>query len=264
MTRTILDSLELIDDVPEGVFITHEKSTKRYALHQHKKGQLTYVEGGITYVTVDNVTHVVPAKYFFWIPQGVPHILRLSHSTTVLHSLYFYTHDDDKDPFYTTLGIYAASDLLIEMIAYTACWHNQMIDSHTSNFEFIKALKNILPTFIHKNIQLQLPLSDHPRMTKITDYLESNFELPLTLMHISNKFNMSERTVSRLFQAELQISFLQYLKALRIVKAIEFLLKTELSVSEIANKTGYVTLGAFSNAFFEFTGTRPLEMRKNK
>lgn len=260
----IIDSLEFIDSDPKGVFITHEKSTKRYALHQHKKGQLTYVEGGITYVTVDSITYVVPAKYFFWIPQGVPHILRLSHSATVLHSLYFYTQDDDKNPFYTTLGIYAASDLLIEMIAYTACWHNQMVDKHTPNFVFIQALKNILPTFIHKNIQLQLPFSDNPRMTKITDYLDVNFGLPLSLQHISTAFNLSERSVSRLFQAELQISFLQYLKALRIVKAIELLLKTELSVSEIANKIGYITLGAFSNAFFEFTGMRPLEMRKNK
>lgn len=97
-----------------------------------------------------------------------------------------------------------------------------------------------------------------------TNNLDVNFGLPLSLQHISTAFNLSERSVSRLFQAELQISFLQYLKALRIVKAIELLLKTELSVSEIANKIGYITLGAFSNAFFEFTGMRPLEMRKNK
>ncbi|MDR2221939.1 MAG: helix-turn-helix transcriptional regulator [Flavobacteriaceae bacterium] len=260
----ILDSLEFIDSVSDGVFISHEKSTKRYPLHQHQKGQLTYIEGGITYVTVDTTTYVVPAKYFFWIPQGIPHILRLSHSATVLHSLYFYTSDDEKDPFYTTLGIYAASDLLIEMINYTICWQEQMINPDTPNFVFIQALKNILPSFKHKNMQLQLPLSDNPRMIKITDYLDIYFGLPLSLTALSNQFNMSERSMSRLFQAELQITFLQYLKTLRIVKAIELLMKTEHSVSEIANTVGYVTLGAFSNAFYEFTGIRPLDMRRNK
>lgn len=260
----IIDSLEFIDSNEDGVFITHEKSTKRYPLHQHQKGQLTYVEGGITYVTVDSVTYVVPAKYFFWIPKGVPHILRLSHSATVLHSLYYYTHDDDKDPFYTKLGIYGASDLLIEMIGYTASWHDQMVDHNTPNFVFLQALKNILPTFIDKNMQLELPFSDNPRMIKITDYLDVHFGLSLTLTDISSKFNMSERSVSRLFQAELQISFLQYLKTLRIVKAIELLMKTERSVSEIANAVGYVTLGSFSNTFYEFTGMRPLEMRRNR
>lgn len=260
----IIDSLDLIDTVPNGVYIKHEKSEKRYPLHQHQKGQLTYVEGGITYLIVDNVTHVVPAHYFFWIPKGVPHVLRLSHSATVLHSIYFYTDDDDKNPFYNELGIYAASDLVVEMIAYTQCWHEQMVDEQTYNFAFLQALKNILPTFISKNMQLQLPFSDNERMVKITDYLDVNFGLPLTLSDISNHFNLSERSVSRLFQAELQISFLQYLKALRILKAIELLLKTEHSVSEIANDVGYNTVGAFSNAFCEFTGRRPLEMRKNK
>lgn len=260
----IIDSLDLIDTVPNGVYIKHEKSEKRYPLHQHQKGQLTYVEGGITYLIVDNVTHVVPAHYFFWIPKGVPHVLRLSHSATVLHSIYFYTDDDDKNPFYNELGIYAASDLVVEMIAYTQCWHEQMVDEQTYNFAFLQALKNILPTFVSKNMQLQLPFSDNERMVKITDYLDVNFGLPLTLSDISDHFNLSERSVSRLFQAELQISFLQYLKALRILKAIELLLKTEHSVSEIANDVGYNTVGAFSNAFCEFTGRRPLEMRKNK
>lgn len=260
----IIDSLDFIDTVPDGVFVTHEKSDKRYPLHQHEKGQLTYVEGGITYVTVDNITYVVPAKYFFWIPKGVPHILKLSHSATVLRSLYFYTHDDAKHPFYAELGIYAASDLVVEMIAYTECWHNQMVNPQTPNFEFLQALKNILPSSINKNMQLQLPFSDHPRIIKITDYLDIHFGQQLTLAAISDKFNLSERSVSRLFQAELQISFLQYLKTVRIVKAIELLVKTEHSISEIANTVGYVTLGAFSNAFYEYTGIRPLEMRQKR
>lgn len=260
----IIDSLDFIDTVEDGVFVTHEKSDKRYPLHQHQKGQLTYVEGGITYVTVDNITYVVPARYFFWIPSGVPHILKLSHSATVLRSLYFYTNDDDKSPFYNELGIYAASDLVIEMIAYTERWHDLMVDPQTSNFEFLQALKNILPSSINKNMQLQLPISDNPRMVKITDYLDIHFGKQLTLADISDKFNLSERSVSRLFQAELQVPFLQYLKALRIVKAIELLMKTEQSISEIANTVGYVTLGSFSNAFREFTGIRPLEMRNKR
>ncbi|MGL4581421.1 MAG: helix-turn-helix domain-containing protein, partial [Flavobacterium sp.] len=114
------------------------------------------------------------------------------------------------------------------------------------------------------NMQLQLPISDNPRMVKITDYLDIHFGKQLTLADISDKFNLSERSVSRLFQAELQVPFLQYLKALRIVKAIELLMKTEQSISEIANTVGYVTLGSFSNAFREFTGIRPLEMRNKR
>lgn len=258
----IIESLALIDSNKDGVFVTHEKSEKRFPLHKHEKGQLSYVEGGIAYITIDNATYVVPANYFFWIPKGLDHVLRLNNSATVIHSLYFYTEDDDKHPFYNELGIYTSNALLNEMIKYTECWSGNMVDAQDSNFVFLIALKNILPSFQNKNLPLQLPFSDNQRMIKITDYLDQNFGKPLTLKYISEHFNLSERSMSRFFQTELHISFLQYLKTLRMVKAIELLLKTDVSVSEIANNVGYVTLGSFSNTFQEFTGTRPLDMRK--
>jgi len=260
----IIEALSKIDSNINGVFVMHEKSEKRFPLHKHEKGQLSYVEGGIAYLTIDNKTYVVPARYFFWIPKGLPHVLRLNNSATVIHSLYFYTTDDEADTFYDELGIYISNDLLTEMINYTESWTGKMVDESDSNFVFLKALKNILPTFQNKNLPLQLPFSDHPRMIKITDYLDVNFGKPLTLKQISEHFNLSERSMSRFFQTELHISFLQYLKTLRMVKAIELLLKTDISVSEIANTVGYVTLGSFSNTFQEFTGSRPLDMRKSK
>ena len=260
----IIEALSKIDSNENGVFVMHEKSEKRFPSHAHQKGQLSYVEGGIAYLTVDNITHVVPARYFFWIPKNTPHVLRLNNSATVIHSLYFYSEGDEKDAFYNELGIYISNDLLTEMINYTERWSGEMVDQSDDNFVFLQALKKILPTFKNKNLPLQLPFSDHPKMIKITDYLDVNFGKQLTLKQISEHFNLSERSMSRFFQTELQISFLQYLKTLRMVKAIELLLKTELSVSEIANTVGYVTLGSFSNTFQEFTGSRPLDMRKTK
>lgn len=260
----IFNILGEIDSNTDGVFVMHEKSEKRFPQHKHAKGQLSYVDGGIAYITVDNVTHVVPARYFFWIPKGMPHILRLNNSATVIHSLYFYTTDDDSNPFYNELGIYISNNLLTEMINYTEIWSGRMVDHSDDNFIFLKALKKILPTFQNKNLPLQLPFSDNPRMIKIIDYLDIHFGKPLTLKQISEHFNLSERSMSRFFQTELHISFLQYLKTLRMVKAIELLLKTDISISEIANTVGYITLGSFSNTFQEFTGSRPLDMRKTK
>lgn len=260
----IFDKLDEIDANENGVFVMHEKSEKRFPLHKHNKGQLSYVEGGIAYITVNSITYVVPARYFFWIPKGMSHILRLNNSATEIHSLYFYATDDQSHPFYNELGIYISTHLLTEMINFTECWSNKMVDATDTNFVFLEALKKILPTFQNKNLPLQLPFSDHPKMKKITDFLDINFGKPLTLKKISTHFNLSERSMSRFFQTELKISFLQYLKTLRMVKAIELLLKTELSVSEIANTVGYATLGSFSNTFQEFTGLRPLDMRKSK
>jgi transcriptional regulator GlxA family with amidase domain len=68
--------------------------------------------------------------------------------------------------------------------------------------------------------------------------------------------------LSRLFQETMKISFLQYFKLLRMVKAIEMMLQTDKSMSEIAYTLGYNNLSAFSNIFYQLTRTRPSEFAK--
>jgi AraC-like DNA-binding protein len=259
----LIASLPEIDTQPHAVFVMHEKSEKLIPLHSHSKGQLSYVQGGIAYITIDFKTYVVPAHHYFWIPQGIPHVLRLGYSATVLRSLYFYSYDDKKDPFYNKLGIYPANELLIQMINYTERWDGRNVSKKDENFEFLEALKNILPTLNNQSLPIILPVTEDERMSKIIRYLEKNMGEPISLKSVSIKFNISERSLSRLFQSSLHISFLQYLKTLRMIKAIEMILKTNQSLSEISFSVGYDTLGAFSNTFYDFTHSRPSDLRKS-
>ncbi|MBL7713767.1 MAG: AraC family transcriptional regulator, partial [Chitinophagaceae bacterium] len=55
----------------------------------------------------------------------------------------------------------------------------------------------------------------------------------------------------------------QYFKTLRMVKAIEMILKTRKPISDIAFLVGYDSIGSFSNAFYLFTHSRPSDFRKS-
>lgn len=241
----------------------HEKSEKLIPLHKHSKGQLSFVEGGIAYLTINLKTYVVPARHFFWIPKGVWHVLRIGYSATVLRSLYYYADDDHTNPFYTKLGIYPATELVIQMIKYTERWDGKTVTRKDSQFEFLVALKKMLPSIELQAVPLILPTTENEDVVKILKFLEKNLDAVHSLSSISKKFNLSERSLSRMFQNNLHISFLQYLKTLRIVKALELLLKTKKTVSEIAYEVGYETVGSFSNTFYAFTRMRPSELRKN-
>ncbi|MDR2235685.1 MAG: AraC family transcriptional regulator [Chryseobacterium sp.] len=258
----LIAALPDIDRHSESVFIMHEKSEKLIPFHKHTKGQLSYVEGGIAYITIDNRTYVVPARHFFWIPQGMEHILQIGHSATVLRSLYFYAHDDHSDPFFGRLGIYPASELLIQMIKYTEIWDERHMTSADENFEFLIALKKILPKTHQQPLPIILPATQNKQLMKIVSYLERNIEGKHSLASISEKFGLSERTLSRLFKADMDISFLQYLKTLRIIKAIELLLNTDQPISEVADDVGYSSISSFSDTFHEFTQSRPSDLRK--
>ncbi|MBS1652100.1 MAG: helix-turn-helix domain-containing protein [Bacteroidetes bacterium] len=258
----LIASLPEIDKNPNSVFVMHEKSEKLIPLHKHTKGQLSYVEGGVAYVTINMKTYVVPAHHYLWIPKGVPHVLRVAYSATVLRSLFFYAHDDKKNEFYGKLGIYPASELLIQMINYSERFDGKSIGKSDENFEFLVTIKNLLPKLNNKSLPIVLPVSDDERLLKILKFLDKNISIPLSLHDISVKFNMSERSVSRLFQSNMHISYLQYLKTLRVVKAIELIFKTKKTLSEIAFSVGYDTLGAFSNTFYTYTHSRPSDLRK--
>lgn len=252
-----------IDKQPKSVFVMHEKSEKLIPLHQHTKGQLSYVEGGIAYITIDYKTYVVPARHYFWIPKGMPHILRVGYNATVLRSLYFYADGDENHPFYSQLGIYPASELLIQMINFTERWDERHVTAKDENFEFLVALKQLLPQLNNDALPIMLPITDDERMQKILRYLEKHFGDPITLQSLGRQFNISERSLSRLFQSTLHISFLQYLKTLRMIKAIELIVKTNLPISDVAFRVGYDTIGSFSNTFYTFTGSRPTDFRKH-
>ncbi len=258
----LIASLPDIEKKKNSVFVMHEKSEKLIPLHRHNKGQLSYVEGGIAYITVESLTYIVPARHYFWIPQGMPHILRIGYKATVLRSLYFYAHDDTRDPFYNRLGIYPASELVIQMINYTERWDGKHVDNTDPNFEFLVALKKILPEKSRKSLPIVLPATNNEQMQDIIDYLEKNIGKKHTLTSISKQFNIGERSLSRLFQANLKISFLQFLKTIRMTKAIEMILKTSKPINEIAFAVGYSSINSFSDTFRGFLHARPSDFRK--
>lgn len=253
--------LKSIDLKSKSIYVVHEKLERSLPFHSHKKGQLTYVEGGVAYIYIENKTYIIPARHYVWIPKDQLHFLKVRHSATVTRSLYFYTEDDATDPFYNHLGIYPVNNLLLEMITYTENWIGD-IEKKDPGYHFLSAIKNILPELSPKSFPIALPTTSNTRLRPIVLYLSQNFAQPLTLENISERFGMGQRTLSRLFQSTMNISFLQYFKLLRIVRAIEMIMQGDKSTSEIAYLTGYNSLAAFSKAFYQLTNIRPSDFGK--
>jgi len=259
---SLIASLPEIDTLSSSVFVKHERFEKFIPYHSHAKGQLSYVEGGLAYLQVNDKRYVIPAKHYFWVPQGLKHVLKIGHSGTVLRSLFFYTHDDHSSPFYSEVGIYPINGLLLEMIKYSESWYGH-INPGQDQFLFLSVIKNILPEISNKRLPIALPFSENERIRPILDYLLLHISESHSLQSIGYEFGISERSLSRLFQQTLETSFLQYLKLLRIIKSIELMLQTDLSINEIAYEVGYGSLSAFSDVFMQLTNSRPSDFKKN-
>jgi len=228
--------------------------------HKHEKAQMLYSEGGIVHVTTESKTYFLPARHFIWIPGGVKHSIHPNSEGVMMRNLYFAV-DLSEDPFYEKEGIYPINDLLLQMMLFTNRW-NGNLKKGTRNFSIANAIKAILPEICLTNLPLSLPLPKDIRLNKIISFLDKNLGETILFSDLANRFGFSERSLYRLFQKDLGMSFIQYFTIRRILKAIELLLEKKLSVSEVAQAVGYSSIPTFSNTFFKILGQRPSDYLK--
>lgn len=84
----------------------------------------------------------------------------------------------------------------------------------------------------------------------------------LTLPDLASLLNLSMRQTQRLLQANFGMSFSQKLADARMAAASHLLVDTDLSVTEIADRTGFSSIEHFSAAFHRLMGCSPRQYRK--
>jgi AraC-like DNA-binding protein len=79
---------------------------------------------------------------------------------------------------------------------------------------------------------------------------------------LANHFNVGYSYFRQMFRKYTGISPTQYHLSLRIQKAKDLLVSTEMSLKEIALELGFETYFYFSRIFKDKTGKSPMEFRK--
>ncbi len=87
----------------------------------------------------------------------------------------------------------------------------------------------------------------------------SNCEFSAT--ELAEEFNFSPSALSKYFKQRSGQSVTDYLTALRIEKAKELLITTNLNVSEICGQVGYANINSFCRRFKQITTTTPLNFK---
>ena len=99
---------------------------------------------------------------------------------------------------------------------------------------------------------------------QIADYLTQHFAEQHSLDELAAHFYISKFYMCRLFRKVVGYSVSEYLTILRVQKACEYLEKTKLSVSAIAERVGYNSLTHFEREFKRYTQVSPLRYRNTQ
>ena len=92
--------------------------------------------------------------------------------------------------------------------------------------------------------------------------LQEFYTSGITLEEIADKLQITPEYLGTQFHKEMGVTFSTYLKQVRMSKAKELLIGTQLKLYEIAEKLGYSDSKYFSKVFKETFGQLPAEYRK--
>lgn len=123
------------------------------------------------------------------------------------------------------------------------------------------ALREYLRSSICQWKQTRLAEDTKPiRIAK--QYIHDCYANPITLNSISDEVGLNASYFSSLFKKETGQNFIDYLSEVRIDVAKEFLVETDMSIGEIAEKVGYNDMKYFYKRFRQSTGISLKEYRK--
>ncbi|MDA3627701.1 helix-turn-helix transcriptional regulator [Saccharopolyspora oryzae] len=216
--------------------------------HVHDDHQIVYAGRGVLQITTEAGTWIAPGTRALWIPAGVVHEHR-AYGETDLHTVGVPTTENPSLP--VAPAVLAVSPLLRELIL--ACTRNEFAD----DAERLR-LHSVLLDQLRRTSQqpIRLPTPKDPRLAEVCALLDEDPADQRTLTSLGAQVGASERTLSRLFRAEMRMTFPQWRTQLRLCHALRLLAEGE-AVTSVAHRTGWSSASAFIEVFRRTFGHTP-------
>lgn len=103
---------------------------------------------------------------------------------------------------------------------------------------------------------------NHKALVDVAALMEANIEEPLTLEELSHLAGLSQRHLQRMFRETLHVTPSHYYLDLRLRRARELLLQTEMSITSITVACGFQSACHFSKCYRALFGKPPSSERR--
>jgi AraC-like DNA-binding protein/quercetin dioxygenase-like cupin family protein len=231
--------------------LTHDYAAGRVIpLHFHDRDQLVYASRGVMTVRTSDGTWVVPTYRAVWIPATVHHTITMS-GTVAMRTLYFKPRLAKALP--RDCCVVNVSPLLKELILH-ACAFVSLRKTIPWQSHLIEVIIDQLETI--QMVPLQLPNPTDPRALRIARALLTDPSESRPLRQLCKVAGAGKRTVERLFQEDVGITFGKWRQQLRLMRAMQLLAEGK-KVTHAALEAGYSTPSAFISMFRKTLGTTP-------
>ena len=157
---------------------------------------------------------------------------------------------------WTTAGGTSSIDLMLQVIADQ---NGEDLASSVADQQIYSAIRTDQDTQ-----RLSIPTRigvRHPKLSRVIQMMEQNIEEPISPALLAREVGMSTRQLERLFRRYLKRSPKRYYMELRLQKARNLLMQTDMSVINVALACGFASPSHFSKCYRSHYNTTPYRER---
>ena len=273
---------DIIPQLSDAFVIRHPRYTRPY-MHRHNYVEIDYVVRGSCNMYFEEETHTFGEGTMMIIAPGSTHdieipdesivyCLMLRRSTFQTTFFTLLSRDDVLSSFFRKvlldgdapnyLIMHAQEQHFIQVMLQSAMkeCHEPDLYSNSCCISLIYLMfGNLLrggigePEFYHYQMT-----SD---FSSVLSYIRRNYRT-ITLTDLAEEFHYSKPHMCTLIKQNTGTNFSALIRQVRLTEAKEYLIKTDISISDIAEIVGYNSADNFSRVFRKVYGVSPLEYRR--
>ncbi|MBJ7336144.1 helix-turn-helix transcriptional regulator [Mycolicibacterium sp.] len=226
--------------------------------HSHEVHQIEYALHGVVEVETDSAHYLLPPQQAAWIPVGLEHQAVMNPDVKTVAVMFAPELISDAGG---RARIIAVSPLIREMMIYALRWPIDRARGDDVSDGFFRTLAQLVAEALDHEAPLSLPTSDHPIVAAALAYTKQHLD-SATAADVSRAVSVSERTLRRLFQESLGLSWRTYLLHARMLRAMALLAAPGQSVQATSSAVGFENLSSFTRCFTQFCAETPSSYRK--
>lgn len=222
--------------------------------HTHSWGQVTYAPAGMLQVIAEGTVWFVPPLRAIWIPPEIMHEVRVLEASQ-LRVLHIHA---SRSPFSgPDCLVLEVSALLRELVASLG----QLDQSGQREDRLTAVIMDELQAA--QPLPIRLPMPQDKRLRSLCDLLLADPASNMTLEQFALQVGASSRTLARLFEQDLAMSFGAWRQQMRLARATP-LITSGMPLSRVAAELGYTSQSAFSAMFKKTFGKSPSAFFRQK
>jgi AraC-like DNA-binding protein/quercetin dioxygenase-like cupin family protein len=224
-------------------------------LHAHAEAQLLFAASGVMQVTTPKGRWLVPPRRAVWVPPRSEHAVDML-TDLEMRSLYIAPAWLASHPETPRLGrefVVMVGTLLRELVL---AMFAAGVDPRRTDLLARLALYELAEA---EDAATFVPLPSDPRARRVAELVLADPAGVRDLADLSRAAGASQRTITRLFPAETDLTFKEWRQRARILASVEMLDRGRLPVSRVAARLGFSSAAAFGHAFRQVLGIAPGE-----